>query len=132
MIYKRGKCELDSDGRCKCCGKRCACGLYWYKFMWQGKLVRESTKQGNDKVARQMEAAHRTSLAKGEVGIREKKVAPTFRDFAQLRFLPWAETTFASKPKTWMWYRNGVRRLLEYTPIAQLKLDTVRGEQIAA
>ena len=40
--------------------------VYWYKFMWNGKLVRESTKQGNDKVARQMEAAHRTSLAKGE------------------------------------------------------------------
>jgi hypothetical protein len=50
--------------------------VYWYKFMWQGLLVRESTKQGNDKVARQMEAAHRTSLAKGEVGIREKKPAP--------------------------------------------------------
>ena len=35
--------------------------VYWYKFMWQGKLVRESTKQGNDKVARQMErrTAHR-------------------------------------------------------------------------
>jgi integrase len=32
--------------------------------MWQGRLVRESTKQGNDKVARQMEAARRTSLAK--------------------------------------------------------------------
>ena len=40
MIYKRGE-------------------LYWYKFMWQGKLVRESSKQGNDKVARQMEAADR-------------------------------------------------------------------------
>jgi hypothetical protein len=48
-------------------------GVYWYKFMWQGKLVRESTKQGNDKVARNMESAHRTSLAKGEVGLREKK-----------------------------------------------------------
>ena len=47
--------------------------MYWYKFMWHGELVRESTKQGNDDVARQMEAAHRTSLAKGEVGIREKK-----------------------------------------------------------
>ena len=43
--------------------------VYWYKFMWQGRSVRESTKQGNDKVARQMEAAHRTSFAKGEVGI---------------------------------------------------------------
>ena len=50
--------------------------VYWYKFMWQGRMVRESTKQGNDKVARQMEAAHRTSLAKGEVGIREKRPVP--------------------------------------------------------
>jgi len=38
--------------------------VYWYKFMWQGELVRESTKQGNDKFARQMEAAHRTRKAK--------------------------------------------------------------------
>jgi hypothetical protein len=44
--------------------------VYWYKFMWEGRLIRESTKQGNDKVARQMEAAHRTSLAKGEVEVR--------------------------------------------------------------
>ena len=49
--------------------------VYWYKFMCQGRSVRESTKQGNDRVARQMEAAHKTSLAKGEVGIREKKPA---------------------------------------------------------
>jgi hypothetical protein len=24
-------------------------GVYWYKFQWKGALVRESTKQGNDK-----------------------------------------------------------------------------------
>ena len=55
--------------------------VYWYKFMWKGELVRESTKQSNDKVARQMEAAHRTSLAKGEVGIREKKPTVRLSDF---------------------------------------------------
>src|SRR5689334_15700915 len=55
--------------------------VYWYKFMWNGKMVRESTKQGSDKVARQMEAAHRTSLAKGEVGIRDKKSVPTLLEF---------------------------------------------------
>jgi integrase len=37
--------------------------VYWYKFMWQGKMVRESTKQGNDKKARNMESAHRGWLA---------------------------------------------------------------------
>lgn len=113
MIYKRGE-------------------MYWYKFMWQGKPIRESTKQGNDKVARQMEAAHRTSLAKGEVGIREKTIAPTFAEFAESRFLPWAVTIFASKPKTWMWYRNGVRRLLAYQPISQSRLNDLNGERIAS
>jgi hypothetical protein len=28
------------------------------KFMWLGKLVRESTTQGNDKIARNIEPAH--------------------------------------------------------------------------
>jgi integrase len=37
---------------------------YWYKFMFNGQVVRESTRQGSDRVARQMEAAHRTRLAK--------------------------------------------------------------------
>jgi integrase len=40
--------------------------IYWYKFMWRGQLVRESTKQSNDKVARNMESAHRARLAKQE------------------------------------------------------------------
>jgi hypothetical protein len=59
--------------------------------MWQGRMFRESTKQGNDKVARQMEAAHRTSLAKGEVGIREKKKATTFEEFCRERIEPYAK-----------------------------------------
>src|SRR5262249_41785214 len=106
--------------------------VYWYKFMWQGKLVRESTNQGNDKVARQMEAAHRTSLAKGEVGIREKKTVPSFAEFAEKQFLPWAESTFSAKRKTWLYYRNGVRRLKGYIPLASLSLDDAKlGEKVS-
>jgi len=106
--------------------------VYWYKFMWKGVLVRESTKQGNDKVARQMEAAHRTSLAKGEVGIREKKRAPSFAEFAEKQFQPWAESTFTAKPKTWLYYRNGVRRLKAFVPLATVSLDDPRlAEKIA-
>jgi len=91
MIYKRGK-------------------VYWHKFMWAGKLVRESTKQGNDKVAQQMESAHRTSLAKGEVGIRDKKPVLMLAKFIDARFEPWAEATLRSRPpKTWLdWYRVGL------------------------
>src|SRR5207302_7289909 len=99
MIYKRGK-------------------VYWYKFQWNGRLVRESTKQGNDKVARQMESAHRTSLAKGEVGLRDKKPVPTLAAFLTDRILPWAEATFAARtPKSAKWYRNESRALKEYRPL---------------
>ena len=38
--------------------------VYWYKFMWNGEVIRESTRQGNDRKARQIEAAHKTRLAK--------------------------------------------------------------------
>ena len=129
MIYKRGKCKLDSEDRCEKCGKRGSCGVYWYKFMWQGKLVRESTKQGNDKVARQMEAAHRTSLAKGEVGIREKKAVPTLLEFCSSRVEPWAKARFEMVcHKNWTWYRTGIRALTGYKPLASAHLDQISGE----
>ncbi len=106
--------------------------VYWYKFMWQGKLVRESTKQGNDKVARQMEAAHRTSLAKGEVGIREKRPVPTLVDFCQSRFEPWARSNFEHNcQNNWLWYRAGLRAILGYRPLANQHLDKIGGEEIA-
>src|SRR5258706_15873053 len=113
MIYKRGCDKKGPNLTCSKCGERGSCGVYWYKFMWQGKLIRESTKQGNDKVARNMESAHRTSLAKGEVGLREKKPSPTLVTFIDSRFEPWARATFEkSPPKTWLdWDRVGVRAI---------------------
>lgn len=108
-IYKRGK-------------------IYWYKFMWDGELVRESTKQRNDRVARQMEAAHRTALAKGEVGIREKKSVPTLAEFISERFAPWAEASTSAK--TWVdYYRPCLRAIATYKPIASLRLDDITSEK---
>jgi integrase len=98
--------------------------VYWYKFMWKGKLVRESTKQGNDKIARQMESAHRTSLAKGEVGIREKKAAPTLKEFLKQEFLPYAETAHTAKPLTLRYYKQGAQMLLA-SKIAGIAIDQI-------
>src|SRR5437773_2761024 len=104
--------------------------IYRYKCMWQGELLRESTKQKNDKVARQMEAAHRTALAKGEVGIREKKPVPTLGEFCRKRFGPWAESS--SSLKTWRdFYRVGIMAIQGYTPLASLTLDAITTERIA-
>ena len=54
---------------------------WWYKFTWNGELIRESTKQTNKRVAKQMEAARKTQLAKGEVGINDQKVIPSLTEF---------------------------------------------------
>jgi hypothetical protein len=92
--------------------------------MWQGCMVRESTKQGNDKVARQMEAAHRTSLAKGEVGIRERKVI-SLADFIKRDFLTFCESKFGkAKPKTLFYYQYGAKKLQE-SDFASLNLADI-------
>jgi hypothetical protein len=74
---------------------------WWYKFNWNGRQVRESTKQTNKRIAEQMEAAHRASLAKGDVGIREKGPAPTIQEFVEQEFRPFVESRFVEKPKLW-------------------------------
>src|SRR5690242_14125169 len=90
---------------------------WWYKFMWNGEPIRESTKQANKRVAEQMEAAHRTALAKGEVGIREKKPVPTLEVFADRDFLPFVRATSAAKPRTIKFYENSVRNLKACTKL---------------
>jgi integrase len=132
MIYKRGCDKKGPNKTCSKCGDRGLCGVYWYKFMWQGKLIRESTHQGNDRLARSMESAHRTSLAKGEVGIRDKKPSPTLSDFIEKRFEPWAKARFENNvPKTWLWYRTAIRAILKYKPLASAPLNMITSERIS-
>jgi len=105
--------------------------VWWYKFTWNGEPIRRSAKQSNRRVAEQMEAAHRTALAKGEVGIRERKSVPTLRQFAENDFLPYARSTFASKPKTLAYYAYGVRSLLACEKLAGARLDSITTETIS-
>jgi integrase len=106
--------------------------IYWYKFMWNGEMVRKSTRQSNQNTARQMEAAHRASLAKGEVGIRDRKEIPTLKNFCTERIEPWAKSTFEkASPKTWLWYVFGINSLKKSSTLANLKLNEI-GPELAA
>jgi integrase len=86
-------------------------GVWWYEFVFNGDRVRESTKQGNKRTAEQMEAAKRTQLAKGEVGIRDRKPAPTLKQFAP-RFEQAIAVQCAEKPRTIEFYRAKLHTLL--------------------
>ena len=110
-VYKRGK-------------------IWWYKFVWNGAPIRESTKQTNKRVAEQMEAAHRTSLAKAEVGIRDRTSTPTIQDFVESDFIPFIQARFQHKPNTLAYYRDGWRTLDAHAPLARCALDAVTTDKI--
>jgi len=98
--------------------------VYWYSFVFQGQRIQESTEQGNPQVARQMEAAHKTALAKGEAGIFERGPAPSLKEFAQ-RFIDMIQVRCAAKPKAVEFYGQQLARLLEFVPLANARLSAI-------
>ena len=103
---------------------------YWFHFYFNGEHVQQSTKQGNPRVARHIEAAYRTRLAKGEVGLVERKPpAPTLKSFAE-RFKDSIKVRLAKKPQTVRFYLSKLDRLLEFRPLASARLDAIDEELI--
>ena len=101
--------------------------VYWYHFLQDGQHIQRSTKQGNPRVARQIEAAFRTALAKGEVGITERKKAPGFKE-AMRSFLLWSEQQHKGHPATSRRYRVSSAALLGHFgdhPIDRITSDDV-------
>ena len=97
--------------------------VYWYHFLFNGEHIQASTKQGNPRTARQIEAAHRTALAKGEVGITERKKIPTFKT-AMADFLAWSKAEHQEHPETQRRYRVSSKALLRYFGNASLATIT--------
>lgn len=85
----------------------------------------------NRQSAKDMEAAHRAALAKGEVGLGERKAVPLFAEFAK-QFKKSVETQCAAKPSTVEFYFSKLDRLLEFTPLAQACLDQIDEAMIAS
>jgi integrase len=105
--------------------------LWWFKFTWKGESIRESTKQGNKRIAEQIEAARKTMLARGEVGIRDRAPVPTFEDFVKRDFLPHIQANFADKRTTLAYYRVQLGHLTGYSPLAGARLDSISIEMIS-
>ena len=106
-------------------------GVYSYSFVFRGERVQRSTRQADCKVARQMEAACRTALAKGEVGIVERKPAPTLKDFGQ-RFLDNASVGRKQAPRlsTLEFYTFRLNTLTKFEPLASARLDLIKPELV--
>jgi integrase len=111
-IYKRGK-------------------YYWFDFIFKGQRVQRSTHQADRRAARQIEAACRTALAKGEIGIVERKRSPSLKVFAQ-RFIDEIGVQCATKPRTISFYAEKLNRLLEFEPMARAPLEIIDEALISA
>jgi integrase len=102
-------------------------GVWWYGFLFNGERIQESTKQGNKRVAEQMEAARRTERAKGLVGIQDKPIAPTLREFEK-RFVETLQVESGQKAASW--YGSILKVVLNYEPLASARLDSITKELI--
>lgn len=113
--------------------KRGGSPFYSYKFMFRGEMYAGSTKQSNAKVAKEIEAAKRAELSKGEVGIFGTKQVPTLKEFCEKWFTPRISATVGGfiKQKTWDdFYKTGINALLAFEPFASARLDEIDNELI--
>jgi integrase len=106
-------------------------GVYWYEFQFKGQRVQESAHTANKNVARKIQDAHKTRLAKGEAGIHEPAAVPTLKEFAP-RFESEIETVCADKPATVGFYKEKLRRLLADPDLANARLDAIEKGMIDA
>jgi len=97
---------------------------YWYQFQFNGERIQQSAQTSNKDAARQIEAAHRVRLAKGEAGIIERPPAPTLAEFAP-RFESAIVTLCAEKPATVDFYKKEMRRLLEDRKLSGVRLNEI-------
>jgi integrase len=104
MIYKRGR-------------------TYWFEFVRNGQRFQKSTGQRNFKAAGDIENAFRTALAKNDVGITQRKPAPTLKDFEKT-FIAWIEQDRENK-RTREFYAAAYARLLTFKPFADARLDAI-------
>jgi hypothetical protein len=75
-----------------------------------------------------MESAHRTSLAKGEVGRREKEYPDAKGFFYRSGQTLGRRDSKTRVPRIWFWYRTWIRALTAYKPFANAHLNEITGE----
>ena len=101
-------------------------GVWWgNSFKFDGESVRETTRQTNKRVAEQIEAARKTALAKGEVGLEEKKHVPTLKCiWAHSSQTPSRLAAPTSQLRSVSTKTNS-NSLLEFNKLASARLDRI-------
>ncbi|HXD34043.1 MAG TPA: tyrosine-type recombinase/integrase [Pyrinomonadaceae bacterium] len=102
-------------------------GVWWMNFWVDEYHVQRSTKCTNKRDAADVERAFRTNLAKGEVGLEQKKPVPRF-GVAMKDYLAWSEQEHRAHPNTYKRYETSSKALLRF--FGDSPLDRISPEEI--
>jgi integrase len=103
-------------------------GVYWYDVVRKGVRYRKSTGVKNYRDAKDIESAFVTALAKGDVGITERKKIPTFKS-AITNFLEWSRNEHKAKPATYRRHVTSSVPLLRFFS-ADTSLDKITADEV--
>jgi integrase len=101
--------------------------FYWFEFVYDGARYQRSTRVKNRNIAADIASAFRTSLAKGDVGITDRKRVPGFKTACK-DFLDWSEQEHRAHPGPADRYRYSSLALLRYfrdAPLDRITPDEV-------
>jgi integrase len=101
--------------------------VYWFELIYDGQRYQQSTRVKNQRVAGEIASAFHTALAKGDVGITQRKVARQFAT-AMENFLTWSNNEHMEHPRTALRYKTSSAALLRFfkkTPLDKITSDEV-------
>jgi integrase len=101
--------------------------VYWFELVFNGQRYQRSTQSKNQRVAGQIASTFHSALAKGDVGITERRDAPAF-DKAMEAFLGWSIHEHHDHPNTTKRYQVSSRPLLRR--FRKTPLDKITAEDV--
>ena len=87
--------------------------MYWFECVFNGQRYQRSTRVKSQRDAKSIAATFYSALAKGEVGITERKPSPPFAR-AMENFLAWSVQEHKAHPNTAERYRHSSLALLRH------------------
>ncbi len=116
MLYRKTK---------KVNGKKVTFPHWHYRFVKDGETIHKNTEQANRATAKEMEAAHRTALARGAAEFMPTKI-PTLEEFSKTITL----TSKKGKARTTGFYTDRMNSLLRYEPLKNARLNNINADLI--
>ena len=107
--------------------------VYWFECVFAGQRYQRSTRVKNQRDAKAIAATFYSSLAKGEVGITERKPSLRFSK-AMSNFLDWSLEEHRAHPNTAERYRYSSAALLRYfrdTPLDRITPESVESFKLS-